>query len=63
LALAIQSNPAILILDEPGAGMDDAGKELVQSICAEQVDRGVLVLATNDFREKALGTLELELVS
>ena len=63
LALAIQPDPSILILDEPGAGMDEAGKDLVQSICAEQKDRGVLVLATNDMREKALGTLELELVN
>ena len=63
LALAIQPNPSILILDEPGAGMDEAGKQLVQSICAEQKQRGVLVLATNDVREKELGTLELELVN
>jgi heme exporter protein A len=63
LALAIQSNPSILILDEPGAGMDEAGKELVQAICAEQIQRGVLVVATNDMREKAFGTLELELVN
>lgn len=63
LALAIQPDPSILILDEPGAGMDEAGKDLVQGICAEQIERGVLVLATNDQREKALGTLELELVN
>jgi len=63
LALAIQPNPSILILDEPGAGMDEAGKDLVQSICAEQKERGVLVLATNDQREKLLGTLELELIN
>ncbi len=63
LALAIQPHPSILILDEPGAGMDEAGKVLVQSICAEQKERGVLIVATNDQREKLLGTLELELVS
>jgi heme exporter protein A len=63
LALAIQPNPSVLILDEPGAGMDDAGKELVQAICEEQIARGVLILATNDQREKALGTLELELIN
>jgi heme exporter protein A len=63
LALAIQPDPSIHILDEPGAGMDEAGKELVQSICAEQKERGVLILATNDVREKELGTLELELVN
>lgn len=63
LALAIQPDPKVLILDEPGAGMDEAGKQLVQAICAEQIGRGVLVLATNDAREKELGTLELELVN
>lgn len=63
LALAIQPDPSILILDEPGAGLDEPGKRLVQDICEEQKRRGVLVLATNDIREKALGTLELELAS
>lgn len=63
LALAIQSDPSILLLDEPGAGMDEAGKDLVEGICDEQKARGVLILATNDPREKAHGTLELELVS
>jgi heme exporter protein A len=63
LALAIQSNPSVLVLDEPGAGMDEEGKKLVETICLEQRDRGVLILATNDPREKALGTLELELIS
>ena len=63
LALAIQPNPEILILDEPGAGMDESGVELVRAVCAEQTERGVLLLATNDPREKGLGTLELELTS
>jgi len=61
LALAIQPNPAILILDEPGAGLDEEGRELVEDICAEQQGRGVLVVATNDLRERSLGSLELEL--
>jgi heme exporter protein A len=63
LAMAIQSNPSILLLDEPGAGMDEAGKQLIQGVCIEQIQRGVLVVATNDAREKALGTLELELLN
>lgn len=61
LALAIQADPAILLLDEPGAAMDEQGKELVHRVCAEQRERGVLVIATNDSRETALGNLELEL--
>lgn len=61
LGLAIQANPGVLLLDEPGAAMDEAGRQLVESICEEQLSRGVLVVATNDPRERRFGTLELEL--
>ena len=63
LALAIQPKPAILLLDEPGAGLDEVGKSLIESICAEQRSQGVLVIATNDPAERRLGTCELELES
>jgi len=33
----------------------------VESVCAEQRDRGVLVVATNDPRERRLGNLEIRL--
>jgi ABC-type multidrug transport system ATPase subunit len=61
LALAIQSNPWLLLLDEPGAALDEKGKTLVESICREQLQRGALVVATNDPSERRLGTHELEL--
>ena len=61
LGLAIQARPKLLLLDEPAAGMDDAGRELVSKICREQRERGALVLATNDAEERRLGNLELEL--
>jgi len=61
LALAIQARPEVLLLDEPGAAMDEAGKELVSSICAEQAERGVLVIATNDPSEVRFGTHEIVL--
>ncbi len=61
LALAIQAKPALLLLDEPGASLDEAGKEIVDRICREQRGRGVLVVATNDPQERSLGNLELEL--
>ncbi len=62
LALAIQSHPLILMLDEPGAAMDEQGQALVASICKEQAERGVLILATNDPNERRHTNLELALV-
>ena len=61
LALAIQPIPRLLLLDEPGAALDEQGKELVVEICREQLQRGALVVATNDPSEKRFGTHELEL--
>jgi ABC-type multidrug transport system ATPase subunit len=61
LALAIQARPDVLFLDEPGAALDEAGKELVAGICGEQKVRGGLILATNDPAERRFGTHELEL--
>lgn len=63
LALAIQAEPALLLLDEPGAAMDAAGKAVVEEICMEQRKRGMLIVATNDPTERSLGSLELELAS
>ncbi len=61
LAMAIQANPVALLLDEPGAGLDEAGRNLVARITAEQAERGCLVVATNDPIERRLANLELEL--
>ncbi|MBX3119926.1 MAG: ABC transporter ATP-binding protein [Fimbriimonadaceae bacterium] len=61
LALAIQTEPKLLMLDEPGASLDEEGRALIESICEEQRIRGVLVIATNDPTERRLGNLELRL--
>jgi len=61
MALAIQSRPAALLLDEPGAGLDEHGRSLVESIAHEQTERGCLIIATNDPTERRLANLELEL--
>lgn len=63
LALAIQAKPTLLLLDEPGAGLDEAGRQVLQEVCHEQIQRGCLLLATNDPLERRFGTLELELAS
>ena len=61
LAMAIQPRPTVLLLDEPGAALDEEGKELVRSIADEQTQRGVLIVATNDPQERRLATHELVL--
>jgi ABC-type multidrug transport system ATPase subunit len=61
LALAIQAKPKLLLLDEPGAGLDEAGRALVETIAIDQATRGSLVLATNDPAEGRLANIELAL--
>ena len=61
LALAIQPRPQVLMLDEPGAGLDDQGKSLVDEICTAQIKSGCLIIATNVEEERRLATHELEL--
>ena len=46
-AFAIQAAPALLIVDEPTANLDEAGAVLVNEILDEQRQRGILVVATN----------------
>lgn len=61
LALAIQSRPLVLLLDEPGASLDEAGRALIESVVGEQTERGCLILATNDPQERRLANCELDL--
>jgi ABC-type multidrug transport system ATPase subunit len=63
LALATQARPRVLLLDEPGAGLDEQGRSLVEQIASEQRERGCLVMATNDPAERRLAELELELAN
>lgn len=59
LAMAIQHRPPILLLDEPGASLDESGRSLLADIVAEQLERGCLVLATNEPAERRFATHEL----
>lgn len=54
LAYSVLSSPAVLLLDEPGSNLDEAGHRAVAAIVAEQRRRGSVVLATNDPAELAL---------
>lgn len=60
-ALSIQAQPSILLLDEPSASLDDAGKELLGKIVEQQRVRGATILATNDVHDHQFATHTLEL--
>ena len=61
LALSIQARPDVLMLDEPGAALDEAGRTLVDGVVTEQIQRGVLIIASNDPLERRFATDELDL--
>ncbi len=54
LAYSVLSDPAVLLLDEPGSNLDEAGHRAVAAIVAGQRERGSVVLATNEPAELAL---------
>jgi heme exporter protein A len=61
LALATLHAPPILLLDEPSANLDEAGRELVQRVLVQQRACGITLLATNDDREVEWCDVRIEL--
>jgi heme exporter protein A len=61
LAFAVLHRPALLLLDEPGAHLDQAGCEVVERLCRTHAGDGLVVLATNDPKEAALAERRIEL--
>ncbi len=59
LATALVHDPPVLLLDEPGATLDTAGRDLVATLLADA--SRVVVLATNDPAEAALCPRRVEL--
>jgi len=53
LALALIGRPDVAFLDEPTAGIDPSGRQLIRRIISELRDRGVAVLLTTHDLEEA----------
>lgn len=55
LLTALVHRPPVLLLDEPGSNMDEAGMEFIRETVREQAQHGIVIVATNDSRELGYG--------
>jgi len=51
IAFALLFDPPILMLDEPMAGLDAEGRQIVQAVVGQRRRSGAVVLASNDERD------------
>jgi heme exporter protein A len=51
LAVATLHEPRVLLLDEPAANLDEAGRDILRRVLDAQRTRGIALVATNDARE------------
>ena len=61
LAFAVLHDPPVLLLDEPGAHLDEAGRAVVAALVARGRADGLVLIATNDERERRLADQWLDL--
>lgn len=59
IAAALVHNPPVLILDEPGTNLDEAGRAMVNAIIKQH--KGCVIIATNSPEEAALADDVIEL--
>lgn len=53
-AVALLKDPAIWLIDEPSANLDDEGKRIVHELIRDAKDNSILVIATNEKEEYSL---------
>jgi heme exporter protein A len=61
LAFALLHRPPLLLLDEPGSHLDDAGRAVTEAIMKDHRAGGLVLLATNDPREMGRADSRVEL--
>ncbi|MGO9480662.1 MAG: ATP-binding cassette domain-containing protein [Candidatus Kryptoniota bacterium] len=60
-AAALIHDPQVLVLDEPMSNLDEAGRAMVFSLIDEFRKDKIVVIATNDSEEAALGNVKIDL--
>lgn len=58
-ALAVQANPKTILFDEPGAGLDEKGRAMVQRLIESRQPHAAIVIATNEPQERRFATHEV----
>jgi heme exporter protein A len=62
LAMAVERDPHVLLLDEPTSNLDDDGQRVVQDeLLRHQKRGGITIIATNEARERDLATRHVQL--
>jgi ABC-type multidrug transport system ATPase subunit len=62
-ALAVQAEPPVVLLDEPGAGLDLPGRQMIARLIESRIGTTAFIIATNDPEERRFATHELDLGS
>ncbi|MCX6346106.1 MAG: ATP-binding cassette domain-containing protein [Armatimonadetes bacterium] len=60
-AAALLHEPLLLLLDEPSTNLDEDGISMLNEVIQAQMRRGMVIIATNDVQEAALGQKTLDL--
>jgi heme exporter protein A len=63
LAFALMAAPGLVLLDEPGSNLDEAGRAVLGRLVVEASRDALVVVATNDPAEAAWGRAGIELAA